>query len=279
MAEHNTRRELSRTPYSSQFYLTHREDARKSARETVPIVLELVQPRSVIDVGCGVGTWLSVFKEHGIDDVLGIDGDYVDKKELQIPEKQFAVFDLEKPFRIDRKFDLVISLEVAEHISAKSARTFVDSLVRLGSVILFSAAIPHQGGTNHINEQWPEYWSDYLSEHGYVAVDCIRKRIWTNDKVKWWYAQNMLIFVQQQNLPSYPHLMEEFEKTHLSQLSIVHPKNYLMKAFDADLKNVSLKKLLGAIPSVALRACWRHSIRIILWVRRKRQSWQGGRVK
>lgn len=105
------------------------------------------------------------------------------KKKLEIPEERFLSFELNNPFRIDRQFDLVISLEVAEHLPKECAATFVDSLTRLGPVILFSAAIPFQGGTDHINEQWLDYWAKYFQEKGYVAIDCIRKRIWQNDKV------------------------------------------------------------------------------------------------
>ncbi|HEY3302551.1 MAG TPA: methyltransferase domain-containing protein [Candidatus Binatia bacterium] len=115
-------------PYTSDFYRKQAPDSLRSAEEIVPLVLDLIQPKSVIDIGCGVGTWLSVFKEDGVEDVFGVDGAWVDKALLEIPEKQVSSFDLEKPFRIDRQFDLAMSLEVAEHRPIESAETFVDSL-------------------------------------------------------------------------------------------------------------------------------------------------------
>jgi 2-polyprenyl-3-methyl-5-hydroxy-6-metoxy-1,4-benzoquinol methylase len=118
--------------YPGRFFEGLSEGARSSATEIVPLILELVHPGSVIDVGCGLGTWLSVFEEHGIDDILGLDGDYVDRTRLETPEERYLPFDLEKPFRIDRQFDLVVSLEVAEHLPGECAGTFVDSLTRLG---------------------------------------------------------------------------------------------------------------------------------------------------
>ncbi len=213
-------------PYTQKFYKDQSVGSRRSAEAIVPLVLTLIKPQSVIDVGCGLGTWLSVFKEFGVQDVFGIDGDHVDRSMLQIPNERFTAFDLKKPIPINRQFDLVISLEVAEHLPEDCAKTFIHSLTGLGPVILFSAAIPFQGGTNHLNEQWPDYWANHFNEDGYVAVDCLRKKVWQDDQVEWWYAQNMLVFSRKDYLASNALLKEEFENTHPSQLSIVHPRKY-----------------------------------------------------
>ncbi len=213
--------------YTEDFYKKQKKGSRQSAREVIPMILELLRPKSVIDIGCGVGTWLSVFIEFGVEDVFGIDGDHIDQKMLEIPRERFSPFDLSKPFRMDRQFDLVVSLEVAEHLPSECAEVFVDSLINLGPVILFSAAIPFQGGEHHVNEQWPDYWVEIFKEKGYVAIDCIRKNIWRNENVEWWYAQNILMFLRYNNLESYPLLKREFENATVSQLSVVHPRNYL----------------------------------------------------
>jgi len=213
--------------YTKDYYRDIQEGSRQSAKEIVPLVLELIQPRSVIDVGCGVGTWLSVFKECGVKDITGVDGDYIDKKMLQIPQERFLSFDLREPLLMDRQFDLVVSLEVAEHLPGECAERFVDSLVRLGPVILFSAAIPFQGGQQHINEQWPDYWAKHFQQRRYVVIDCIREKIWQNPNVEMWYAQNILMFVRQDYLRSYPLLKKVVENTTTSRLSIVHPRKYL----------------------------------------------------
>ena len=104
--------------------------------------------------------------------------------------------DLAQPLQIDRRFDLALSLEVAEHLPPECGSEFVQTLTDLSSVILFSAAIPFQGGTDHLNEQWPEYWADRFDARGYVPIDCIRRRIWRNEDVEWWYAQNLMFFVR-----------------------------------------------------------------------------------
>ena len=215
------------TSYTGDFYKLHRDSSRQSAKQIVPMVLELVHPNSVIDVGCGMGAWLSVFKECGVDDIYGIDGDYVDRHMLEIPEQRFFASDLSKTIRLDRQFDLVVSLEVAEHLPNDCAETFVDSLTKLGPVILFSAAIPHQGGTHHVNEQWPEYWAEHFQAKGYVVIDCLRKKIWRNHEVDYYYAQNILLFTKMDYLEKSPLLRSQFESTNPASLSIVHPTKYL----------------------------------------------------
>ncbi len=214
-------------PYTKQFFQGISEGSRRSAEEIVPLVLSLIRPRNVIDVGCGDGSWLSVFREHGIADVVGVDGDYVDRSKLRIPEDRYVPFDVRKPFRMDRQFGLVVSLEVAEHLPEECASIFVDSLTSLGPVILFSAAIPFQGGTDHVNEQWPDYWVIRFQERGYAPIDCIRKHIWQNEHVEWWYAQNILMFARRDYLDNEAELRRELENTTVSQLSIVHPKKYV----------------------------------------------------
>ncbi|HZS08536.1 MAG TPA: methyltransferase domain-containing protein [Blastocatellia bacterium] len=213
--------------YNEQFYQDLRGRARSSAREVVPLVIELIRPRSVIDVGCGVGTWLSVFGELGVEDVMGVDGEYVNREMLEIPGERFVPFDLSRPLGLERRFDLVMSLEVAEHLPPESAESFVASLTAHGPVVLFSAAIPFQGGTHHVNEQWPEYWARLFAAAGYEVIDCFRKRIWDNERVEWFYAQNLLLFVERGHLEKSPALKNEREQTRVAQLALVHPRKYL----------------------------------------------------
>lgn len=166
----------TRKLYDEKFYRIQQIGSKTSAKEIVPLVVDLIQPKSVIDVGCGVGTWLSVFMDHGIKDVLGIDGTWVDKKMLLIPENCYLSHDLKRPINISRSFDLVLSLEVAEHLPKEYSRLFIKSLVSLGPLVLFSAAIPSQGGKNHLNEQWQEYWVDLFMKENYAVIDAIRRK-------------------------------------------------------------------------------------------------------
>jgi SAM-dependent methyltransferase len=213
--------------YTSDFYQRLHGGAVRSAEIVVPLVLQLFTVSSVVDVGCGDGSWLAAFRKLGVADTLGVDGDYIQKELLQIPLDCFRPTNLEEPFRFERTFDLALSLEVAEHLPAQSAGVFVECLVAAAPAVLFSAAIPHQGGDNHINEQWPDYWTKIFRQHGYVPVDCVRPRVWQNGAVEHWYAQNVLLFAHQDFVERSPALKLEWERTDVGRLSLVHPRQYL----------------------------------------------------
>jgi len=200
-----------------------------STQVVVPLVMNLVHPTSVVDVGCGLGTWLSAFVEAGVERILGIDGVDIVQEELAIPSERFVATDLAFPYTVGEKFDLVVSLEVAEHISPDAAETFIDTLTNLGPVVMFSAAIPHQGGHHHVNEQWPSYWAELFRLRGYQAVDCIRPIIWGDNRVQYWYRQNIILFCKESEPPLTQRLDPHWMHATDSPLSLVHPELYLAR--------------------------------------------------
>jgi SAM-dependent methyltransferase len=212
-------------PYTDEFFDGHLEGSRRSARLVVPMIMELVRPKRVVDVGCGRGTWLAAFRDHGAEEILGIDGEYVDRQRLEIAAHEFLACDLSSPIAIDRRFDLAVSLEVAEHLPEESADAFVALLTSLAPVVLFSAAIPGQGGTNHVNEQWPDYWAARFEYHGYHTCDYIRDRIWDNPDVEWWYAQNVLLF-SHRHIPQPAAPAPAGAEPQWRTLSRVHPRQF-----------------------------------------------------
>jgi SAM-dependent methyltransferase len=283
---------FSSQSYDRAFYEQMRKEARRSANGTVPAVLELLRPRSVIDVGCGTGVWLSTFVKHGVTDVLGVDGEWVDRG-LEIADKQFIRANLTEPFVLDRRFDLVVSLEVAEHLPPECAEVFVRSLVGLGPVVLFSAAIPHQGGAAHLNEQWPEYWAAIFARYGYVAIDCVRPRIWNNRSVDYYYAQNILVYADSTYVETHEALRQAAQATAPDRLALVHPRAYLVAIyegnrayFNPDPERMSFSIVLSVLPRVTLNALirtlhrWPVSSAIQKWqrkaFRRKRTAVESG---
>lgn len=239
--------------YSQELY-QEINDCKESAKEIWSIVQQYIKPSSVVDIGCGLGTWLSVIRNNGINDILGIDGDYIDRNLLLIPSNKFMPTDLREKINLSRKFDLCMSLEVAEHLDKEYADLFVKNLVDLSDVILFSAAIPEQTGTCHYNEQWPEYWINIFSKYNYLPVDCLRQRIWNNPNVTWWYKQNIFIFINKDKMDLYPDLAKEhFANTDM--FSLVHPelfklKNAYLKASNKKLSNLKkplFKKILSKV--------------------------------
>ncbi|HXZ80682.1 MAG TPA: class I SAM-dependent methyltransferase [Terriglobales bacterium] len=236
-------------PYTRAFYEQQQQGSYQSALRVLPQVLQLIPVRSVVDVGCGVAAWLAAAQKLGVDDVLGIDGDYVDRSTLLIAAENFCPRDLTRPFGVDRVFDLAMSLEVAEHLPASSAESFIESLVALSPVILFSAAVPAQTGTNHINEQWPTWWIEHFRKFGFVPVDCIRRRIWNDPKVEWWYAQNTLLMVRDDYLQSSPLLLEEARKS-AGPFAIVHPRAFRERLASERRSAAGFRQWLAAGPSV-----------------------------
>ncbi len=160
--------------------------------------------RSVLDVGCGQGAWLAAWKEHGVSDSVGMDGDYVDARRLLISARHFLPTDLNKRFNAGRSFDLVQSLEVAEHLPPARAESFVDDLGAHGRVILFSAAVPGQGGENHINERNYEYWRRLFAARGYGVFDVIRPSVLHDKTVEFWYRYNALLYVHESVVKTLP---------------------------------------------------------------------------
>lgn len=185
------------TPYDQSFYDSFETTSLESARVVVPLVMDLVHPRSVADAGCGLGIWLSVFRENGVDEVAGFDGDYVERKHLRIPAASFHPTELAQTRPSDRTFDLAVSLEVAEHLPPASSESFADFLASLAPVLLFSAAIPGQPGTAHINPRWHGYWHEAFARRGYRVFDPLRPRLWHDERVSLHYRQNIFLYARE----------------------------------------------------------------------------------
>jgi SAM-dependent methyltransferase len=200
--------------YDSHFLGYGRSIATKSAQVIVPILQEALRPTSVLDLGCGRGAWLEVWKASGASDVLGADGDYVDRADLAVDESEFCDRDLGRTVDLQRRFDLVESLEVAEHLPESRGRGFVADLCRHGDTVLFSAAPPGQGGEQHINEQPYAYWRAFFEELGYEAFDFIRPQVASRHDVAPWYRYNTLLYVKREAIELLP---ESVRQTRLSK--------------------------------------------------------------
>lgn len=186
------------TTYPHEFYAQRDEATRYSAEIILGLLLKQIPPvRSAIDIGCGVGTWLSVLERHGVEHIQGCDGPWVEKELMVIHPERFQATELSKGIpAVTRRYDLAISLEVAEHLAQDRAIDFVNFLTDLSDTVLFSAAIPGQGGTGHVNEQWPKYWSNLFAMNGYQVMDTIRPAVWQDATIPVWYRQNTLLFMK-----------------------------------------------------------------------------------
>lgn len=212
----------------------------EAPNEIVPLLLEVFMPGSVVDYGCGLGHFLQAFEQGGVKNLQGYDGGWVDQKQLFISADRFEARDLEQPLIAERRYDLVLCLEVAEHLSAEAADVLIDNLISLGDKIIFSAAVPNQGGQFHLNEQPVSYWVDKFKDKGFVFHDVFRERFWNNAKINWWYKQNMFLVMHESIDPGqfvFPGYDGRIRQYIHPELLAVHAQN----AFDLKQKIRAIK--------------------------------------
>ena len=223
--------------YAADFYSYLAPLALRSADRVVPHLAAALPIASVADFGCGQGAWLRVWRATGAA-VLGVDGPYVDRSGLLIEAEEFRAADLGERIDLGRRFDLVQSLEVAEHLPQAKARQFIDTLCRHSACILFSAAVPGQGGEQHINEQPLSYWRALFRDNGYAAVDYLRPLVFADREIQWWYRYNTILYVTDEKLAALP---EPFRAARIADERPL--RNYY--PLGHRLRNVLVRKLPG----------------------------------
>jgi SAM-dependent methyltransferase len=233
--------------YNYNFYTTMIKGAEESASRTLPALFEVLQPKSMLDLGCGVGCWLKVAKELGVEKVIGFDGAYVNPSQLRINRDEFNIVDLAKNLPPVQKVELAMSLEVAEHVPETRAEELVDYLTQCSDFIFFGAAIPLQGGTDHINEQWQSYWVEKFRKRGYIPCALVRDALWDNPNIGVWYRQNALIYYKKGSISK----LDSWNELHgdSSIINVVHPDLYHIKM----LRYIILERLLTKLQKIKNR--------------------------
>lgn len=210
-----------RHKYTEAYFHRISEGSIRSAKEVYAaledIGVKYGRDTTVIDIGCGVGEW-----NNGNENYFGVDYK-IPVKSLIIPKERYIELNLEKPetFKdvFDKsKFDLCLCLEVAEHISLERADALIELLCQLSDTVLFSAAIPYQGGTGHVNEQWQSYWSKKFENNNFYAP-VNQPEIRSNINIELWYRQNIILFKKFNNVT------EDFIINH-NYLNFVLPAYY-----------------------------------------------------
>ncbi len=233
--------------YNTKFYSSINAGSLRSAEECIAELSKQVSFNSVVDVGAGSGAWSSVLSNFS-DGVVSIDGEYAASNFSSLIETRDNVsfyprnLNQKNSLEFDREFDLAISLEVAEHLDSERAESFVSELTKLAPIVVFSAALPYQGGTGHVNENWLEYWIDLFEQRGFYCYDYLRKKLWHNVDVEWWYKQNMLLFSNEAGLERIGEAMKMAEVKSGDIVSVIHPEMYLWAVHRA---NSELKRTLG----------------------------------
>jgi hypothetical protein len=233
-----------------------------SASEIVAFLIEHLSPKSMLELGAGSGIWSKIALDHGIQDVLAVDGDWVQSKNIHVPSAHFLSHNLSVPLLLPRSFDLALCLEVGEHLKKTDADVLIDSLTRHASVVVFGAAIPLQGGTLHVNEQWPAYWQEKFRNRGYSTIDVIRPVFWNNKNVAYYYKQNTFVYLKEAKEPT--ELGDKLRKISAgsyqqsSEYVFIHPDKYVeISTFD----NVNVRLMLRKTPRLVARALSRKILR------------------
>jgi cyclopropane fatty-acyl-phospholipid synthase-like methyltransferase len=243
--------------YDKNYYKERHHWTQNSVLAITSLIFQKYKPNSVLDLGCANGSWLStILKEYQIDDICGVDGHCIEIDSLLIPKSKFKRHNLEKVYLPNRKFDLVVSMEVAEHLDSKFADNFVTSLTNAGDLIVFSAAIPLQGGTNHYNEQQQSYWKKKFQQKGFASIDYIRPKIWELDNVRTDYKQNTFLYINETKLEDFNSPLSKFKINQNQNITdIVHPELFQRRLkVESDLNVIGLKKVLRALPRLILNA-------------------------
>jgi SAM-dependent methyltransferase len=238
--------------YSAEFFANQQQGSLDSAKVILPLLIEVFRPRSVLDVGCGQGTWSKTAIDCGIADLLGTDGEWA-RPVLRIPDSHFRSFDLAAPFDLDRRFDLALSMEVGEHIGPPHADIFVGNLIRHSDAVVFSAAAPFQGGIHHVNEQWPPYWVEKFARENYRCFDFLRWRIWNDDRIETWYRQNILIFANRNNSELIARLDGHSREPMPAGCAVIHPEIWTAMMNSKSLRfqrslSPALKRIQALLP-------------------------------
>ena len=239
--------------YDSLFYQYQREGAIRSARTLLPPLIRVLGVKSVLDVGCGAAAWLAAYRDLGVTDCIGVDGEYVDRSLLLIDKDRFHPRDITRPFDFARQFDLVQCLEVAEHVPTAMSDTLVDNIVRHGRRVLFSAAVPGQGGEDHINEQSYEFWRDRFAARSYHLYDFVRPAVVDNEAIEPWYRYNVLLFVHDSAAKALPAEVAATRVPDASPIRDYSPLPYRLR-----------KALLRSLPdgAVSALAVWKHKLAV-----------------
>lgn len=249
------------------FYHPHYHDekaapGRRAAERALPIVFEVLDARSIVDVGCGPGSWLAVARNLGVQTLTGVEGEWATDwfggdDRVAAGDFDLVLANLEDELRLPRTFDLAICIEVIEHLSPARGESFIADLCRCAPHVLFGAAIPGQRGPNHLNTQWPSFWAACFATHGYRPLDVIRHRVWGDDELLVHYRQNLILFVRDDAYDAAAARARALAPLPLAALDQVHPSLYTVRSNEwraAVAPGIRRRAQLAAgLPSAVLR--------------------------
>ena len=165
------------------------------AGHMVEAIMWAMTPKTVIDLGCGACNFANVFNDYECR-VLAVDGSK-HAKETANDGVEFLLWDLRESLRLDRKFDLVLCVELIEHVEAEFEDTILNTMVEhAAGWFVFTGAQPGQGGKGHVNCREVMYWEKKLKEIGFDLLPELTRKIqkqWRENKVRWYYVEGLIV--------------------------------------------------------------------------------------
>jgi hypothetical protein len=221
-------------------------DTYNNAKEVIPVLLNLFdKPKSVVDLGGGMGGWCKVFEEYGINNVVCIDHPSIPMDGLLIAKEKFIPCDFERDNPPIIKSDLAISIEFAEHVKERHSNRIVKYLTSCSKIILFSAAVPGQGGLGHINEQWPTFWADKFLSESYHYLDILRPHLIENNLISYYLRQNLFLVVKEEFVNKIK-LSHSFN-FNINEWTLIHRNILEKRGFKNKIKNMLPDKFKGQL--------------------------------
>lgn len=167
-----------------------------SERTFLSFISEMRALRSVVDFGCGLASWLHTAQHLGATEIRGYDDAGLPLEARGLRSQEFFPADLGRFIEPEKKFDLAICLEAAQYIPSDGAITLIRSLCSSSDWVLFSAALPYQGGIDHVSENWMEHWAGLFRENGFLCYDILRMKFWHDATIAFYYRQNACLYVR-----------------------------------------------------------------------------------
>lgn len=228
----------SPSPYTPEYFSGINSGSQSSAEVILSHLFSIYRPRSVFDLGCGSGAWLNAAGKLGAEKLIGVDGPWnrgvFENKRIEFHRANVSTDSIPTP-----RCDLAMSTEVGEHVPPERSQVMVKALCAVAPVVLFSAAIPNQGGTDHINERWQSDWARMFWDCGFVCKDLIRPSVWHDQRVEHWYRENLLVYVDTK------HELASLPAASAPIIDVVHP----------ELFKSHLEYSYGALQRPSLRLC------------------------
>jgi SAM-dependent methyltransferase len=186
--------------YDPKYYERHFNEYREWEIRLAKFFSDRYKINSVIDIGCGVGSYLEGHVRSGVTKVRGLEYNYKSAvgyfPDILKPHISYA--DATKPLDINDKFDCAWSVEVAEHIMPSGTEQFIDNLTSLTeNYILLTAAPPGQSGTGHIKLREKQFWIDAIKAKGFDYLEDevkVLQEEWKKLGAEWYITKNVMLF-------------------------------------------------------------------------------------